>query len=490
MEVAAQNGSYSYVEAKRPGAWPAIAATLILGYFCLSRAFAYVGIPPWKVFVSEVVLALFLFFGPKVGDRCWLRTALQLPALRQFSIAYSVFFAYGILQILHGTLVGNPAFTALRDLAFNYYPLYIFIGLWAGLTRPELLPKLLRGFAWFNGVYGTLYLLVLNGINWFVPGVADEISPVPIFGQPVYSFVALLGIIAYEQKPWRSWHLLALNSFVMLGMQLRTEWLAFAIGLITWFILTRQGKRLLQAGAIFAVFFALLYITDLRLPGPEGRGGGEISVRQLTDRALAPFRANTSDVVAAAGVGAETQEATFVWRTVWWLLIWNSVHADLPTAFWGFGYGYPLGDLAPYLRGQFLRTPHNTFFYALGYTGWIGVAVLFLFQAAIFHLLWKANHITKRPFGISFWVAIMAYGMFFPLGETPYGAIPFYLMIGWLAAPILSDAQPAHDALYLAPEELFPRATSSFVLHANPGMANREHGAVFMPDRRGLRFVQ
>jgi hypothetical protein len=256
MEVAAQNGLYSCVEAKSARAWPIIAATLMLCYFCLSRAFAYVGIPPWKVFVSEVVLALFLLFGPKVGDTSWFRTALQLPALREFSIVFGIFFVYGILQVLHGILVGNPPFTALRDFAFNYYPLYIFVGLWAGLTRADFLLKLLRGFAWFNGIYGTIYLLGLNRINWFVPGVADEISAVPIFGQPVYSFVALLGIIAYDQKPWRSWHLLALNSFVMLGMQLRTEWLAFAIGLITWFIVTRQGKRLLQAAAVFALFFA------------------------------------------------------------------------------------------------------------------------------------------------------------------------------------------------------------------------------------------
>lgn len=461
MEVVAQNGSYAYSGVKPSVPWPTIAAILLLGYLSLSRAFAYLGVPPWKVFISEVVLALFLLAGPKAGDASWLFSALRLQALREFSMAYGVFFSYGILQVLHGILAGNPPLTALRDFAFNYYPIYFFVGLWAGITRPDLLPKLLRGFAWFNGIYGTLYLLFLDGINWFVPGVADEVAAVPIFGQPVYSLVALLGILAYEHRPWRSWHLLALNAFVMLGMQLRTEWLAFAIGLITWFLITRQSKRLLQAGAIFATFFVLMYVTDLRLPGPEGRGGGEISVRQLTNRAIAPFRANTSDVAAAAGIGAETQEATFVWRTVWWLLIWSAVHSNLTTTICGFGYGYPLGDLAPYLKGEFLRTPHNAFFYALGYTGWIGVAILFLFQTAVFRLLWKAYRKTGDPLGIPYWTAMMAYGMFFPLGETPYGAIPFYLLVGWLAAPILSDASVPQHALYIAPENFFPQATSS-----------------------------
>jgi hypothetical protein len=373
----------------------------------------------------------------------------------------------------------------VRDFAFNYYPLYIFFGLWAGLKRPDLLPKLLRGFAWFNGIYGTLYLLFLNGIYWFFPGVSDEISAVPIFGQPVYSFVALLGIIAYDQKPWRSWHLLALNSFVMLGMQLRTEWFAFAVGLITWFIMTRQGKRLLQAGAVFALFFALMYITNLRLPGPEGRGGGEISVRQLTDRALAPFRANTSDVAAAAGVGAETQEATFVWRTVWWFFIWSSVHSSPVTTAIGFGYGYPLGALVPYLQGEFLRTPHNAFFYALGYTGWLGVAVFAVFQATIFRLLWRADGKTKEAFGIPFWTAMMAYGMFFPLGETPYGAVPFYLVIGWLASSVLSDS-PAVPSFGCGRNLPFGVAISSDSQTHATLVSNNEDpdGSQFVPARR------
>jgi len=33
---------------------------------------------------------------------------------------------------------------------------------------------------------------------------------------------------------------------------------------------------------------------------------------------------------------------------------------------------------------------------------------------------------------------MMVFGMFFPLGETPYGAIPFYLVIGWCASPLLA----------------------------------------------------
>jgi hypothetical protein len=431
-----------------------------MGYLCLSRAFAYLGVPAWKIFISEAVLAMFLIAGPEFNLGAWPWVALRLPVMKRFLIVYGLFFGYGILQVIHGILAGNPLFTALRDLTFHYYPIYLFLGLWAGLLCPDLLPKLLRGFAWFNGIYGILYLLVLDRIPWFFPGVGDEIAPVSIFGQPIYSFVALLGLIAYEKELWRSWHVLGLNAFVMLGMQIRAEWLAFGVGVITLYIVTGRGKRLLQASTILAGFIGVLYVTDFSLPGPESRGGGDISVGQLTNRALAPFQADLSSSNAASGIGAETEEATIAWRTVWWFLIWDSVHSNPGTTIWGFGYGYPLGDLAPYLAGEFIRTPHNEFFYALGYTGWIGVILFFIFEGEILRLLWHVHRRTREPLGVPFWAAMMAYGMFFPVGETPYGAIPFYLITGWIAAPILLGKRLAEQR-YLVPEAYFPNASAS-----------------------------
>ena len=426
--------------------WPRVFAVLIVGYLSVSRAFAYVGIPIWKVFIGEVVLALSFLWGPKFNGKFWPRVTLKLPALKSLSVTYALFFGFGILQVLHGIWEGHPPFVAARDFAFNYYPIYFFLGLLAGIARPDLLPRLIRCFAWFNGIYGVLFLLYLNRVSWFIPGVGDETTPIPIFGQPIYSFVALLGLLAYERNLWRIWHLLFLNAFVMLGMQIRTEWLAFGIGVLVWGVITKQGKRLLQAGVIGAALLGMMYVTDFTLPSPEGRAEGDISVRQLADRGMAVFRADLSDESAAAGVGeADSQEATFVWRTVWWLAIWNSALEDGHAAVLGHGYGFPLGDLVPYLAGQFIRTPHNEFFFALGYTGWIGVALFFAFEVGILRLLWKVNRTTGEPFGVPFWVAMMAYGMFFPLGESPYGAIPFYLITGWIAARIVFDQQLAQD---------------------------------------------
>jgi len=141
-------------------------------------------------------------------------------------------------------------------------------------------------------------------------------------------------------------------------------------------MLTRQAKRLLQAGAILASLLTLMYITDFSLPSPKGRAEGDFS-STATRRpghgcCFAPI---LSDESAAAGLGGvDSQEATLCVQDC-------LVGGDLEFGSLGFsngglgghGYGFPLGDLVPYLEGEFIRTPHNEFFYALGYTGWIGV---------------------------------------------------------------------------------------------------------------------
>jgi O-Antigen ligase len=418
--------------------WVKTAGLLLVGYLCLSRTFAYVGIPAWKAFIGEAVLVLFVVAGPRMGKMKWPWIAWKMPALRPLLSCYALFLGYGVIEVLRGIKAGNPALVALRDLAFNLYPVYFLLGIWAGVTRPDLLPRLIRGFAWFNGIYGVLYILFLNRVNWYVVGDSGDAGGVPIFGQPLYSFVALLGLLAFEKSLSRSWHLYLLNGFVMLGMQIRTEWLAFAIGVAVWCVLTRQGVRVVQAGVVLASLLAVMYFTDLRLPSPQGRTEADFSVKQLVDRGLAPFRADVADEKAAAGSAAvDSQEATFVFRTFWWFAIWDSVHSSLQTTVLGHGYGFPLGDLVPYLEGAFIRTPHNEFFFALGYTGWVGVALFSLLQFRILRLLIESHRITAEPFGVVLWAAMMVLGMFFPLCETPYGAIPFYLILGWCIASLI-----------------------------------------------------
>jgi len=414
--------------------WVQIACIILVGYLSLSRPFAYLGLPAWKIFVGEVLLVCFLLCGPRVGNQSWIRFTMRLQSLRKFWVSYSLFFIYGICEVLYGIVQGRPVLMCIRDLAFQYYPLYFLLGLWVGVKRPDLLPKVIRSFAWFNGIYGVLYILFFSRVQWFMPGVSDEVSPVAVFAEPLYSFVALLGLMVFDKQPLRSWYLLLLNGFVLLGMQFRTEWLALLVGAITWCFVTHRARQVLQTGGVLLLLFGVLYVTNLSIPSPEGRAESDFSARQTVDRAVAPFRADLTDTSAAAGITTvDSQEATFLFRTVWWLAIWEASHENVRSALLGQGYGYELGDLVPYLKDHFIRTPHNALFYALGYTGWIGVFLFVFFQAEVVRLLWRARNNAAEPFGIALWAAMMTLAMFFPLGETPYGAIPFFLLIGMAA---------------------------------------------------------
>jgi hypothetical protein len=419
-----------------PDAWPRLAAALMLGYLCMGRSFSYLGIPPLSIFVGEVVLAWFLLFGPRLGEWRWLSIARKLPRLKKFHRLLYLLLAYGAFQIVHGIYAGYSPLTAIRDFAFDYYPLYFFLGLWVGLHQPQGLPRFFRIFAWANGIYGTAYVLFLNRLSWTIPGVSQQVTPVPVFGLPEYSCIALLGVLAFEKSLRRAWPLLVLNGFVMLGMQVRSEWLAFAVALAIWAWRTGNFKRAAWGGVVVLLMLALMAVSNLRLPGIEARGGGgSISAGGLVGRALAPV---SSDVAANYTANYQTDVDTTLFRTLWWAAIWQAVHQNAARALLGFGYGYYLGDLVPYLKGEFIQTPHNAFFYALGYTGWLGVVIFFWFLAEILRLFLAIPNLQVRNFVIAAFAASLIISMFTALFEAPYGAIPFYLIAGFAVAPSFS----------------------------------------------------
>jgi hypothetical protein len=321
----------------------------------------------------------------------------------------------------------------VRDLAFNYYPIYFFLGVWVSSKEPQFLRKLLRFAGWANGLYGILYIAVLSRLTWFFPGVSQDVLAVPIFGQPMFSGVIVLGLLSVEKELRRVWPLLLLNGAVLIGMVTRGEWLAFGVGLLAWGLLTRNFGRVALAGLTVLALIGGMYVTSFKMEAPEGRGG-TISAEALVGRVLAPV---DKDLAADYTSDAQAHEETAAFRTLWWIAIWESVHESVSGALLGHGYGYPLGDLVPYLQGTFIRTPHNLFFYALGYTGWIGVLIFGLLLGEIARLSWMVYRTSGQPFAIVAWMTMLICSLFTAFFETPYGAIPFYLLMGCACTPLL-----------------------------------------------------
>ncbi|MGH9688088.1 MAG: O-antigen ligase family protein [Candidatus Acidiferrales bacterium] len=409
--------------------WSRIAVLLLFGYCLLGRSFAYLGFPPWHIFVGELALAAFLLAGPETVMGPWVTYARRIWRLRRLIKLYLALLLYGIFEVLRGIALGHPLLTSVRDLAFDYYPLFLLLGIWVAWRKPQLLRGLFRNLAWFNAVYGIAYVLFLNRVTWVFPGVSDQLTPVPIFGLPEFSFVILLGLLVCEPKLGEIWHLLLLNAFVLLGMQIRAEWLGLAVGLFLWACVTRNLKRFMAGSAAVAAVLALMLVLNFSARGPVSRGPSEISARDLVGRALAPV---DPDLAADYTSSVKMDVGTTVWRTIWWAAIWESVNQSRRTALLGLGYGYPIGNLVPYLEGDFIQTPHDAFFYALGYSGWIGVLVFALFQAELARLLWRTYRRTGRLIGIILWAAMLAFALFTPFFEVPQGAIPFYILLGFV----------------------------------------------------------
>ena len=425
--------------------WAKVTLLLLLGYLSMTRSFAYLGLPTYKVFIGEVVLVAALLFIPTAFLGYWLGALFEPTPLSKIAWALLVFIDYGIMQSARGIYLGYPLLTILQNFVFNLYPLYLFLGLWVGVRRARFLPDFIRLLAWWNGLYGVAYIFFLNRLPYVIPG-----SPgVAVFGQPAGSAVAIIGLVLLGRELPKRWFLLLLNTFVMLAIQVRAEWLGFLVGLL---LLAWLGRRRGRVAVAFATVAALLIAGYLLRPSwraPATRGGA-ISTQEIVGRAIAPLSLRLASQLSE---NAESYAGTFSWRTRWWEAIWESTHDNPTRALTGHGYGYPLFSLAWYLHDPILRTPHNVFFYALGYTGWVGVWMFLLFQATLAGQLWRAYRLTGQPFGLVCWAMILAGGLFGNVFETPFGAIPFYLITGLAIAPVLQLSKVS-DALLVGTQPL------------------------------------
>jgi hypothetical protein len=411
--------------------WRKTAMFMVLGYFLMSRSFAYFGIAPLKLFIGEIALFAFVIRRPRESvDR--LRSALAHPKLlTDYAWALIALLVYGALEIFRGACAGYSVLNAIQSYVFNYYPAYLLYGLWVGERDRTFLNRTILMLAWLNGIYGVLYLGFLSNVAIFIPG--SQGAAAPIFGQPWGAAVVLLGILCLNLEIRKTWIPLLLNVAVLLGMQVRAEWVGFLAGLFVYALMTRRFDKLIGSLALAGLLLIIGLITDVHLPGAASRGGG-ISTRDIVGRAIAPI---DKDLAEQLTPFAKSNASTFEWRTNWWKAIWADNHKDAEIAAIGEGYGYPLVNLVDYLKGRtWIRTPHNTFFFALGYGGWILVGLFLLLQFTILQLLIKVWRLTRNPFGVVFWTFVLVWALFGDSFETPYGAIPFFLITGVCIAPL------------------------------------------------------
>lgn len=441
--------------------WLVLARILIIGYNTAGRTFAYIGIWQLKIFLGEVVLAVFMWRKHRAFDWFFLR-ARRNRYVELLRAALIIFLLYGVVSLLVG-YYNQPKnmFAAFQNFAYNYYSLYLIIGAWIGVNYRLDMRKLALIFGWVHGIYGTAWVLLLNKFGWEMPNTPG----VELFGQPTGAAIAMVAMICFEPRMGKIAVPALLNMFVMAGVQVRAEWMGFMIAFVAWSVLARQFSRFASIVAIVIALTAVGLFFDVKLPGTSGRGG-EVSVQGIVGRMLAPFDPHLAEKYVQ---GAEGLGGTADWRKKWWEAIWiNNNSGPAIRRFLGEGYGFPITDVVDFVGDSGIRTPHNIFFYALGYGGWCGIAVFIGFQGTLLWCLYRAYHLTGQPFGVVFWVLALVMALLGNQLETPFGAIPFYLLVGMSLKPLFTPREfwedhrkPKHARQFFQPVTPIPFRESS-----------------------------
>ena len=419
--------------ADRDRTWVIVTMIVVGGYMTFQRPFAYLGVPGAPVFVGELLLLAFFVFRPAVSGHRLVASLVEPGPLGALAWSMVLMVAYGLALALRGELAGFPRTLLLQELVFNLYPLYVLLGLWLGERDPGLLQRFLMVMSWVIGIYGVLYILFLNNTVVTVPGTS-----VLLFRSPLGQAAILLALVAFRIRGYRFWVPFALNLFVLLGIQNRAAYAGFALGMLLWALMAKRVGKLLGVMAFGAVLLGAGWVLDLRIE--FARGASEYSARNIVAAVVAPF-----DEQAAAQYSSDARNfaGTTEWRKDWWTGIWNGVHSSPMRTAFGTGYGFELtSDAHLKSSDDELRTPHNWFFYALGYGGWLGVALFVFLLSALGTLLWRAFRSTGIAFGLPFLVLSATVGAFSNYFETPYAAIPVWVIAGMAAAPALRHVSP------------------------------------------------
>jgi hypothetical protein len=413
-------------------------AFVLAGYMTMGRSFAHLGV--WPVFVGEATLAGFYFWRRR--DTLGLFVAALMRPRLESLFAWGCFLSigYGVMETARGLLGGHSPSITLQCLVFHVYPLYLWIGMAVGSKRRDFLRRILPPIAWANAAYGMAYLLA------FAPlGLTDDLDMhrTGMFGQPCWSGTIVVALLALYPRLGSHAVPLVLNTIVLLAMQSRTEWITVAIAVPLWGVLSGRLAHVAMVAAALAGLLAIGWVADVRVPSPASRHGGELSVRSLAAQSVAAIDPSAErwsrDIEARAG--------TLEWRTSWWREIVKMVHQRPLRAAFGPGYGYPIWDLHPWGTDDFpLRTPHNVFVYALGYTGWVGVAVFVLVMGGLLAALVTTWRTTGQCFGICLWVMGCLRSQADNYFESPHFAIVFFTLAGLAISLPGRTAHPAREA--------------------------------------------
>jgi O-Antigen ligase len=426
--------------------WTKAIVLFMWGSVFLGKASGYIGL----------LLGGVMLLDPKVlWNRWYAGLTHRSDPLSAVSWSILISLLYGFGQVIYGYLLGYPILVALQILIFNICPVYVFLGIWVGARHPGIVRTYIRFMAWFAVVYTPLYFLFLRKVNVSLTGLIPG-NNLDLLGSPGSGGGTLVGLLAFEPNLAKFWLPILVLVCLTIANQERSDWMGLAIALVIWGSLTKKMHRVFAMFSVIVAVLLFAFLIDLRLPPIPGRGG-EISARETVARLAASVSPELSQSVGGDPVNARFYSGTIYWRTHWWANIREAVSENPSTLMFGLGYGYPLGRLnSAVVEKQQTRSPHSIFYFALAYSGCLGVAIFFWLQGSMFALLWRSFKLTGGVYALAFYTSQLFGAFFGNFIETPGGGISVYLIAGLLIGPMFLqlelDRRAAQDARLFSSE--------------------------------------
>ena len=404
--------------------WTKVVLFVFFGSMFLGKA---------SVYIELAFGGLLLLSTRLLWDRWYNALTRPQHELKGIGWPLLVSLIYGFAQVIYGILLGHSKITTFQILLFNIYPVYLFLGIWVGSLHPGFVRAYVKWMAWYIACYTPIYYLFLNKLSISADGSGGGYA---ILGNPGTGSMLLLGLLAFERNLLKLWFPILVLTGLTIANQERADWLGLGLALIVWGKLSNRIGRVFSVAGVLTAILLLAAVLDLKLPPLPGRGG-ELSARGTLGRMAGSISPQFSAEVSGDRHAARFYYGTVFWRKRWWSAIRNEVSRDPMTLTFGLGYGYPLAKLAGNAgtEKEGTRSPHSIFYFALAYSGVVGVAIFFWLELSLICLLYRVYKVTGQVFGLALFVYTFSGSFFGNFLEAPSG-LSYYLLLGLCIGPM------------------------------------------------------
>jgi hypothetical protein len=391
---------------------------LVGGYLAYGRPFAFWGVPP--LFVGEAYLMVMLLW----NRNNWLgRFVNGFFKFELVSTAVFLHLTWGIVEVFRSLFLRRSMIEVFRTAAFNYYPLYIMIGIMIG-----------REISMKTYVKVWKYIVIVMIVHVLLDPVFN-LSEAHGYNMPMPPIVTLAMIALWDYfAAWKTRHILLAVSIFPDFFQSEHGHRSWVLGLLAGLIAIAASKPKLLLKWAMISFGGLMFlmIVGPLIPGPHGTTPPLDPVVQIA-HIVASYNPNLAiRMMKWRGYKSEEdairlEQGTADWRKT----IWAGALHDLKTIdlqLMGEGEGVSLQKIMP--NGEDIHTPHNISIYCLYYTGWVGLGIFAFLIFALLHAAWRLRNEALRKQLIATILAVVVITMTGNLLEAPFGAIPFYLICG------------------------------------------------------------